>query len=363
MPRWARRWRPAAVGRAPAARVPLRSPRPGHGGLRCRRSSRRAFAVAGHAQRRIRRRGARCRLPAARRRRLRRFHGVRRGGRSRGRQRDRALQARRLQAGRHGGRGRPAGRRHQYPQADGGRLAGTQHGRRRLPGPPRRSRRSARGAGDGARCRRRSAPGGGWSPSPRRARHRGRTTGGTGQGRGGRHRSPERRVAAGSRLVGRAGQRHAGRHRAGGRGVAAAGRPPRRAARLRPRLHPPGHATPGRRPGARARHHRRPRHAGRSGPRAIGLVDRPSARSRSAARGRSRAFRKTPTHETDVIRRVRRAGPARDVRPVCKDRGRPADPVSAFLKIAEHSDYAFLLEASRAASTSAATRSSARIRS
>ena len=38
-------------------------------------------------------------------------------------------------------------------------------------------------------------------------------------------------------------------------------------------------------------------------------------------------------------------------------------PVSAFLKVAEHSDYAFLLEASRAASTSAAIRSSARIRS
>ena len=50
--------------------------------------------------------------------------------------------------------------------------------------------------------------------------------------------------------------------------------------------------------------------------------------------------------------------------PVCKEI--VADlltPVSAFLKIAEHADYAFLLESVEGVSTSDATRSSARIRS
>jgi len=50
--------------------------------------------------------------------------------------------------------------------------------------------------------------------------------------------------------------------------------------------------------------------------------------------------------------------------PVCKEI--VADlltPVSAFLKIAEHADYAFLLESVEGGSTSAGIRSSARIRS
>ena len=58
-------------------------------------------------------------------------------------------------------------------------------------------------------------------------------------------------------------------------------------------------------------------------------------------------------NDADILRGVRRAGTARTFVPVCKEI--IADlltPVSAFLKIAEHSDYAFLLESVEGASMS-----------
>ena len=116
---------------------------------------------------------------------------------------------------------------------------------------------------------------------------------------------------------------------------------------------PTGHAIAARRPDRRVPNRRRSRHAGRAGGAAVRMVDRSTAtRPRDArcradgARAADAAFvRNIHTMKLTTFEEFVDLAKRGTFVPVCKEI--VADlltPVSAFLKIAEHSDYAFLLE-------------------
>src|SRR5262249_17070957 len=159
-------------------------------------------------------------------------------------------------------------------------------------------------------------------------------------------------------LVGHPRELHAHGHAAPGAGIAAAWRPVRRRTRLRPDLHPAGHSIDARGAGGGLRHHRRLAHAARAGRAPVPVVDRHGAAHRGHGAGRDAGVR-APAGDRgagdadrgeidmklttfDEFKELAQRG---TFVPVYKEI--VADlltPVSAFLKIAEDSDHAFLLE-------------------
>src|SRR6185436_19194370 len=110
--------------------------------------------------------------------------------------------------------------------------------------------------------------------------------------------------------------------------------------RVRPGLQPGGNAVPERCRGGGMRDHRRSGHAGRPGGRPVGMVDRTPASCRPDARGGDGPFMKLTSFEA-FSELAQRGTFVPVVKEIVADL---LTPVSAFLKIAEHSDYAFLLE-------------------
>ena len=347
-------------GQMPAARLlrrfRFRRIRAGRRALRRGRQPDRALALAGDAQRRVRRARAERRLRAA--------PGAptpttsspsRARPAMRGRQHHRAVQGRRcssqvdeIDAD------RPARRRRQHARRARRPLDRREHRRRRIPraaGRPHGAQGHARG---GARRRRRRAGGRG------RARVAGR--GGDDLRAAGRTRRARSRALAGGVVgtwppragqLGRARQRHVVR--------AAAGRSTIRWPACRSTARSCSTWST-RRPDtplidARAQRglpdDRRPRDARRAGRAAVRAVDRPAPARRALQRGRRSGDRRGPRRDDrqgsavkqttfeEFVELARRGTFVPVVKEIIADL---LTPVSAFLKIAEHSDYAFLFE-------------------
>ena len=136
---------------------------------------------------------------------------------------------------------------------------------------------------------------------------------------------------------------------------------------------PSGHGAAARAAGQRVSHDRRARHAGGAGSTPVRVVDGRRGPGRGHARGGPPRAGGVPGRRAESHRAMKHddlsssswnwRGAARSCRSTRRSSPTCSRPVSAFLKIAEHSDYAFLLESVEGGEQVAATRSSARTRS
>src|SRR5262249_3591846 len=111
---------------------------------------------------------------------------------------------------------------------------------------------------------------------------------------------------------------------------------------VRPRLQPGRHEVSAARPRGGCEDHRRPGDARRSGRAAIRIVDRAAPRARPVrARRQGGLGAEIHSNFEEFVELARRSTFVPVWREIMADL---LTPVSAFLKIAEHSDYAFLLE-------------------